>query len=372
MKGLQHNHIIAFLGSYEKNKDVGIVMFPVASYDLKTYMEKVSAYNKDHLEEHAPKPHTRVAKLKSFFPCICQALLYLHGQDRPIKHKDIKPTNILIDRFDGVILADFGISKDYLSQSETVTDGPTQNTKIFTYHRKVMSRARSSSATVPGASPRPETHIDAIQENQKSSTSETGMFDSQQQSPTVPDVPRAPSAIDELLNMSNHENSQKTPRNIPPHFLAPQNSILPAPSQPSSEGGASRITTEEATPALISSNDSPSPEERPEDENIRVYIKGRVRYIDDLSSLKKKTFIVYDGETGLYGVGGFDELDLRYGYLVALPKGDGWVFHTPAGVLNLWRDLPLRVNLKRTLGIIRHLLVQGDYTTEMLVATHLQ
>lgn len=44
---------------------------------------------------------------------ICQALNYLHQQQRPIIHRDIKPQNIIVSPSGQAMLVDFGISKVY-------------------------------------------------------------------------------------------------------------------------------------------------------------------------------------------------------------------------------------------------------------------
>lgn len=54
---------------------------------------------------------------------LCDALLYLHRQDPPVVHRDLKPDNVLIDENDRVMLIDFGISKEAASGTVTRTIG---------------------------------------------------------------------------------------------------------------------------------------------------------------------------------------------------------------------------------------------------------
>ncbi|KAF2198638.1 kinase-like protein, partial [Delitschia confertaspora ATCC 74209] len=55
--------------------------------------------------------------LRTFFGCLARALEFLHEQK--VRHKDIKPHNILIDR-GNVLFTDFGLSLDF-----TGADGST-------------------------------------------------------------------------------------------------------------------------------------------------------------------------------------------------------------------------------------------------------
>jgi hypothetical protein len=75
-----HRHIIELVGSYTDPKHVGI-LFPVADYNLGEFMERVAATEKRFL-------------MRTYFGCLASALSFLH--ENSIRHKDIKPQNILI------------------------------------------------------------------------------------------------------------------------------------------------------------------------------------------------------------------------------------------------------------------------------------
>ena len=124
LKDLDHNHIIAFLGSYIQEERIGILMFPVASYNLQEFMDVVSTHNKNNCNDPHAAEHEHVRLLRIYPACLCQALKYLH-EALKIKHKDIKPENILIDRHDSVIITDFGISTRHAGSANPVTYGPT-------------------------------------------------------------------------------------------------------------------------------------------------------------------------------------------------------------------------------------------------------
>lgn len=65
-----------------------------------------------------------VSRLSACFGCLTGAINYVH--DQRIRHKDVKPHNVLLS-YDGLWLADFGISSDFselsTSQSEAIERG---------------------------------------------------------------------------------------------------------------------------------------------------------------------------------------------------------------------------------------------------------
>src|SRR2546430_16355080 len=83
-------------------------MLPVADVDLGKLLASPS-------EDSHPL-------LRSAFGCLSTALAFLHSNQ--IRHKDIKPQNILIDR-KNLLLTDFGISYDFsaIGISETSSFG---------------------------------------------------------------------------------------------------------------------------------------------------------------------------------------------------------------------------------------------------------
>lgn len=106
LKGLKHHHVVEFVGSYSDPKFMGLIMSPVAEMDLSTYL--IHAHTSKHRE------------LRTFFGCLARALQFLHDQN--VRHKDIKPGNILVDR-GNVLLTDFGLSFDFTDASGSTTLG---------------------------------------------------------------------------------------------------------------------------------------------------------------------------------------------------------------------------------------------------------
>jgi hypothetical protein len=108
LKALQHRHLVKLTGSYTDRNFVGLIMNPVADMNLATYLSAIV-----DLED-------RKNCLRRFFGCLATAVDYLHSQK--VRHKDIKPENILVkDR--SVLLADFGTSHNWADDSKSSTSG---------------------------------------------------------------------------------------------------------------------------------------------------------------------------------------------------------------------------------------------------------
>ncbi|KAF2467139.1 kinase-like protein, partial [Lindgomyces ingoldianus] len=104
LKRLKHHHIVKFVGSYTDPKYIGLIMSPVAEMDLGAYLTRATISN--HPE------------LRTFFGCLAGALEFLHEQK--VRHKDIKPANILVNH-GNVMFADFGLSLDFTDANGSTT-----------------------------------------------------------------------------------------------------------------------------------------------------------------------------------------------------------------------------------------------------------
>jgi len=147
LRRLDHHHIVRLMGTYTQGPLLGLLLAPVAVCDLKTFMEDIDIVRERlimgdqcmidnsqmmrRLDELCPDTnggsdlhHEALSRLSSCFGCLVDVIAYLHEQH--IRHKDIKPSNILVSHR-GVWLADFGISSDFSdrtsSQSEAVDRG---------------------------------------------------------------------------------------------------------------------------------------------------------------------------------------------------------------------------------------------------------
>ncbi|ETN38534.1 uncharacterized protein HMPREF1541_06570 [Cyphellophora europaea CBS 101466] len=109
LKSLAHRHIVKLIGSYTDRHFVGFLMQPVADMDLDAYL----ASTKIDLNE-------KKDRLRRYFGCLATAVEYLH--EKGVRHKDIKPKNILIYNRQ-VLLTDFGTSHNWNDDGRATTEG---------------------------------------------------------------------------------------------------------------------------------------------------------------------------------------------------------------------------------------------------------
>jgi serine/threonine protein kinase len=147
LKKLRHRHIIELMGTYTHGPFLGLLLSPVAGCDLHIFMEDIDIIRERlrageaceiddtpmmrRLDYICPDTdggsdlyNAAVLRLSTCFGCLTGVMTYVHGQR--IRHKDVKPSNILLSH-DGLWLADFGISSDFselsISQSEDIERG---------------------------------------------------------------------------------------------------------------------------------------------------------------------------------------------------------------------------------------------------------
>lgn len=142
MERLEHPHVVMYVASYEMtvvNHDgkiddqrLGIVMYPPGACNLCEALDEISdALNKTpstHLEINIL---SRIRHMFGYFGCLAQALSYIHTTRILVKHKDVKPENIVIDHFEQPVITDFNISKRYMKKGEETTTGGENNTPKY-------------------------------------------------------------------------------------------------------------------------------------------------------------------------------------------------------------------------------------------------
>jgi serine/threonine protein kinase len=154
LKKLSHSHVVQVIGTYTHMKFLGIIMYPVTVCDLYTFFEDVEAWTDlvlqhpqsvalasldtsskerlDALEYDYPTDPSKGLMAKPIFAqmgCLLSAVAYLHDGEK-IRHKDLKPSNILLSR-NKLCLGDFGSATDFSLLSQSATDNERGTPRYF-------------------------------------------------------------------------------------------------------------------------------------------------------------------------------------------------------------------------------------------------
>jgi serine/threonine protein kinase len=94
LQSLRHPHIIQLVGSYLQGKKFAILLYPVAQWNLSSFLELCQEIENGPQMENEKAISPELCALPGFFQCIAHALAYVHANT--IKHMDMKPQNILV------------------------------------------------------------------------------------------------------------------------------------------------------------------------------------------------------------------------------------------------------------------------------------
>ncbi|EON66454.1 serine/threonine protein kinase [Coniosporium apollinis CBS 100218] len=151
LKKLSHHHIIQLVGTYSHRQFLGLLLWPVAVCDLGVFFEDFELFTFKYLEGSESEKlgshfqgmldrfdqlsigttrygNRSISLLLQCFGCLAQAVAYLHNER--IRHKDLKPSNILLYH-DGLRLTDFGTSTDFSALTVSVTDNGERGTPKY-------------------------------------------------------------------------------------------------------------------------------------------------------------------------------------------------------------------------------------------------
>ena len=121
---LRHEHVMAVLEIYSYRNKLSIIMLDIADIDIKEYLEKLDdvSLETERLRMMLPLP--------TWPGCLIQAIDYLH--EMKVKHKDLKPANILV-KGSKVIITDFRITKDVIDEETTASliSGGAQGSPMY-------------------------------------------------------------------------------------------------------------------------------------------------------------------------------------------------------------------------------------------------
>lgn len=115
-----HSHVIQLFATYTTPRSGGLLLQPAADEgDLQEYLDRYADLVEKPVNISVDlEKMTKV--LEQAFGCLSSGLAYMHSKG--IRHKDIKPGNILVHK--GMVLyADFGASKDTAKDGQCTTEG---------------------------------------------------------------------------------------------------------------------------------------------------------------------------------------------------------------------------------------------------------
>jgi tetratricopeptide (TPR) repeat protein/tRNA A-37 threonylcarbamoyl transferase component Bud32 len=132
---LSHPHIVKVLLTYEETRRFSIIIHPLADCDLESYLANKACA--------APPEKFLVRK---WMACLSNTLAYIHSKD--IRHKDIKPRNILV-KGEKVYFTDFGSSHMFDDSGNSTTEGVAHgHTRAYCAPEVIRNTSRHRSSDV--------------------------------------------------------------------------------------------------------------------------------------------------------------------------------------------------------------------------------
>jgi serine/threonine protein kinase len=151
---IRHSHVIRVIGTYILGKELSILLYPVAEYNLDGFLEAINTVSASRTDWIAMR-----RSCKTFFACLASAMNCIHNNIT--KHMDIKPQNLLVrdirhkrdtqycvDSGFKVYIADFGIARSYDGAAAAETDGRTSFTPRYAAPEVVDQATRGLSADI--------------------------------------------------------------------------------------------------------------------------------------------------------------------------------------------------------------------------------
>jgi serine/threonine protein kinase len=141
---LNHAHIVRVIGTYIKGRELSILLYPVAAYNLEDFFKeyRISSFGSSRFIMYTAST--------KFYSCLSNAVRYIHHN--LTKHMDIKPQNILVrktaDHRYNPFIADFGIARSYAAPEDIETDGRISFSKRYAAPEVVKQDLRGLPADI--------------------------------------------------------------------------------------------------------------------------------------------------------------------------------------------------------------------------------
>lgn len=120
-----HHHFIRVFATYMTKREYGLILRPVADDgDLSDYLTTYWELKEEESENPAGSQRLQIAAMHKVFErsfgCLAGGLAFMHA--KKIRHKDIKPPNILVHQ-GSMVFTDFGFSLDTSALTNSTTEG---------------------------------------------------------------------------------------------------------------------------------------------------------------------------------------------------------------------------------------------------------
>jgi serine/threonine protein kinase len=150
IRGLErHHHMIRVFATYITSQYLSLILDPVASDgDLQAYLAMHKRLHDAYAQgnELDPRLASTSLVLQRAFGCLAAGLAFMHENN--IRHKDVKPGNILIHH-GAVIYTDFGCAFDSSNFTRSTTEGaPSALTRRYSSPELLLQEPRNSKSDV--------------------------------------------------------------------------------------------------------------------------------------------------------------------------------------------------------------------------------
>ncbi|KAL8857209.1 MAG: hypothetical protein Q9178_006264 [Gyalolechia marmorata] len=162
LKNLRHNHVVQLVKTYQRGRVYAMILKPAATTDLERLILRYPGNKFD--PTYQCKTREWLAPILMYaFGCLSKGLAYIHSHN--IRHKDIKPANILYEKaLDNhgprLLWADFGLAYDFSATGNS----RTRNTRVYSQRYAAPEIVASRTKLVPERTANVRPDLDRIVE----------------------------------------------------------------------------------------------------------------------------------------------------------------------------------------------------------------
>ena len=149
---LAHPSIVPILGIGRTEDDLPFYVMPLI--EGRTLAEAIDAFHQRFAEDAAYVSTREFHELLRSFITLCRAIAFAHG--RHVLHRDVKPQNVILGRFDETIVLDWGLAT-LLQPAGDVMSSTIEERKLLQTTLRLRRKISAKEGTLPYMSP--ELHL---------------------------------------------------------------------------------------------------------------------------------------------------------------------------------------------------------------------